>query len=143
MSVRDPSSGFPVTELGDSPELSAELVGLVLSGRKTGTSSLLRAYECEGEPLPEGGEIAVLLDADGRPVAVLETTEVSIVPFEEVSEAFARSEGEGDLSLRHWRDEHWRFFGRECQRYGLAADRQMLVVCERFRVVTPGTPPRA
>jgi hypothetical protein len=41
---------------------------------------------------------------------------VATVPFEEVSEEFAAIEGEGDGSLRYWREVHWTYFGRVCKR---------------------------
>ena len=78
-----------------------------------------------------------LTDWGGTPLCVIETTHVEIVPFDRVDEGFAATEGEGDGTLRYWRDAHWRFFSRECARIGRQPDLSMPVVCERFEVVCP------
>lgn len=71
----------------------------------------------------------------GKPLCVIETEVVDIVPFEEVTEAFAAREGEGDKSLRYWREAHRAYFGRECQRIGREPDVRMPIVCEQFALV--------
>ena len=57
------------------------------------------------------------------------------VPFEQVSEEFAATEGEGDGSLAFWRDAHWAAFSRELEGTGRSPRPDMPVVCERFEVV--------
>ncbi len=56
-------------------------------------------YEHEREPLPEVGERAVVIDSDERPVAVIETTEVRVVPLSQVDLKHVIDEGEGDRSI--------------------------------------------
>ena len=51
------------------------------------------------------------------------------MPFEEVSEDFARAEGEGDLSYKWWRDAHEAYYRREGS-WAIG----MKVVCERFEL---------
>jgi uncharacterized protein YhfF len=131
----------PVMWLGDGPELADALAGLVRSGRKTATSSLLWEYEIEGTPVPRPGDRNLLIDWSGDPVAVLEVAGVRIVPFCEVDAAYAREEGERDLSLESWREGHWDFFSRVCHGLGLVPDGRMPIVCVRFRVLL-GLPPR-
>ncbi|SNT08360.1 Uncharacterized protein YhfF [Micrococcales bacterium KH10] len=121
---------------GATPAHADELLALVLKGVKTGTASSLWDYEATGEPLPEIGELSIVLDGRGSPRAVIETTDVQMVPFHEVDDEHARSEGEGDRTLAHWRAVHeryWRDYS-ENQR-GFAPD--MPVVCERFCLVLP------
>jgi hypothetical protein len=48
----------------------------------------------------------------------------------QVSDGFAVLEGDGDKTLRYWREAHWRSFSRECQRIGREPDLHMPVVCE-------------
>jgi uncharacterized protein YhfF len=88
-------------------ELRRELVDAVLRGDKTATAGLL-----EGRDKPEGrpGERLVLLDFDDEPVAMIELTEVRVVPAAEIDLQFARDEGEGFESVEEWRDAHERFF---------------------------------
>jgi len=111
------------------------LAGLVLRGQKRATASLLWIYAAHDKPLPQVGDLSVVTNWQQEPLCVIETTQVAIVPYAEVSVDFAAAEGEGDGSLRHWRSVHWRFFARECQRLGREPGLYMPVVCERFRVI--------
>ena len=115
---------------GDTPTLKDELLALVLAGKKTATCGALRDVKDAQEPMPKVGRRDVVLDGAGKPAAVIETTEVRIRRFDEVDEDFARDEGEGDLSLTHWRAAHEAFFARNG---GFAPD--MELICERFRLV--------
>jgi len=74
-------------------------------------------------------------DWSGQPSCVIESTIVDILPYREVTEAFASTEGEGDGSLAFWRRVHWLYFGRECERLGRQLSEGMPVVCEQFKVV--------
>jgi uncharacterized protein YhfF len=120
---------------GDTPELANELGRLVLNGVKTGTCSALWEWEAEGNPIPEVGAISITLDGAGSPICILESTEITIRRFDEVDEDFARSEGEGDLSLRHWREAHRDFFSRVLPKFGREFSEQMPLVCERFKLI--------
>ncbi|MDF1522053.1 MAG: ASCH domain-containing protein, partial [Trueperaceae bacterium] len=60
---------------------------------------------------------------------------VQVVAFDEVDEAYAALEGEGDGSLAYWRAAHWDVFGRECARIGRLPAPDMPVVCCAFEVV--------
>lgn len=120
----------------DDNEPSAnELAALVLEGRKRATAALFWTHELTGKPLPEAGLLSVVTDWQGAPQCVIETTHVEIVPFEDVDEEFAATEGEGDRSLRYWREVHWACFSRECQSLGKEPSPRMPIVCERFDVV--------
>jgi uncharacterized protein YhfF len=52
-----------------------------------------------------------------------------------LDETFAYDEGEGDRSLKYWRETHWDFFVGELASFGVEASPEMLVVCERFELV--------
>jgi uncharacterized protein YhfF len=129
--LRPPAWGF-----GATPKQSDELLGLVLDGTKTATSSARADYAAEGEELPEPGMLGIVLDGGGHPRALVVTTEARIVPFDQVDADHARDEGEGDLSLDHWREVHERFFTEHAEG-GFRPD--MPVVLERFRVLYPQT----
>ena len=118
----------PRWPFGDSPELADELLALVLAGGKRATCSSLAA--CEADIMPTVGEVSVILDGAGRPRCAIRTTQVEIMAFEDIGEAFARAEGEGDLSYAWWRDAHEAYYCRE----GSWAP-GMKVVCERFELV--------
>jgi uncharacterized protein YhfF len=110
---------------GDSPALADELVDLVLKGVKTATCST------EDEPnTSKPGERWIVLDGQGEPRCVIESTEVTYRRYSEVDAAFAHDEGEGDRSLAYWREAHRRYFGR----LGRFSE-DMMLMCERFRLV--------
>lgn len=127
----------PAWSFGYTPELADELLELVLEGRKTAGAGALWEYEVEDEPLPTVGTLGIVLDGAGQPRAVVVTTAVEVVPFDQVTEEHARLEGEGDLSLAYWREAHRHFFTglaeRSADAQGFSDD--MPVVCEQFDVV--------
>jgi uncharacterized protein YhfF len=134
--AEDPTSRFLEAFYFDDNEPSAnELAELVLAGRKRATAALLWSHEAEGERIPRAGDLSIVTDYAGNARCVIETKRVDIVPFSEVTEEFARTEGEGDGSLAYWRRAHEAFFGRECKRIGREPEPDMPVVCERFEVV--------
>ena len=120
---------------GHTPELARELGELVRDGRKKASAGLPWMWELDGEEPPRPGERAVVVDWDGAPLAVVEITDARIVPFDEVDEAFAREEGEGDGSLGWWRRAHWEYFSRECAEMGREPSATMPVLCWKFRLV--------
>ncbi|MGW7411833.1 ASCH domain-containing protein [Streptomyces sp. NPDC054863] len=120
--------------------LRDQLVAAVLSGEKVSTTGLLCEYEAENEELPPIGELAALIDSEGREVAVLETTEVRVLRLGDVDLQHALDEGEGYTSVAQWREAHERFWHGEEMREalgdpGFVVDDSTRVVAERFRVV--------
>ncbi|PIB63724.1 RNA-binding protein, partial [Pseudomonas sp. 2822-17] len=85
--------------------------------------------------LPYAGLLNIILDGEGRAVAIVETTTVEVVPFDEVTAEHAYLEGEGDRSLMYWRDVHEAFFKKELDAIDHAFHNKIPVVCERFKVV--------
>jgi uncharacterized protein YhfF len=122
---------LPPFELGYArTELRRKLVDAVLRGDKTATAGLRSDFAPHtDESLPEVGDRFALLDFDDRPVAVVETTEVRIVPAGDVDLEFARDEGEGFETVEDWRRAHERFWAD----HDIQDD--TLIVAERFRVV--------
>jgi uncharacterized protein YhfF len=128
------SEPYKAESWGDNPKLGDELAALIMAGTKTATCSAWW-WEAEGKAIPAVGFKTILLNSVGEPLAVLESPEVTIRTYQEVDAAFARDEGEGDLSLEYWREAHWRFFMRTLGKIGKEFALEMPLVCERFRVV--------
>lgn len=128
--------GLPeVFHFCDNQTDADHLANLVVEGIKTATCSSLVAYERDQESLPFFGEKAIVSDWIGNAKAVIETTQVDLIPFDEVSEEFAFLEGEGNRSLAYWRKEHKAFFEREALKLGYTFSKKMMLVCERFKVL--------
>jgi uncharacterized protein YhfF len=123
--------GLESFSFGDNPTLADELAELVLVGKKTATCWAA----CEGL-LTEISKRMVMRDGAGHSRAVIETIELTQRRFPEVDAAFAYDEGEGDRTLSYWRKAHETYFTRLGQ---FAPD--MLLYCERFRVVEIIDPP--
>ena len=131
------------TELGFAgTPLREQLVAAVLRGDKTATAGLLVDYEREGEALPQPGRRSLLVDNDGKGVAILETTEVRILRVGDCDERFARDEGEGFETVAQWREAHdrfWRGYADEIRHHLGDPDWDVtddtLFVAERFRLV--------
>jgi uncharacterized protein YhfF len=129
-------SGDPKIEwFGNEPTLARELGDLVRRGVKRASAGLGAAWEADGDPIPQVGDIEIIIDWVGEPLAVVEVTDVRVQRFDEVDEAFARDEGEGDRTLAWWRDAHRRFFSAECARLGIEFSPTLPIVCRRFRLL--------
>jgi molybdopterin-guanine dinucleotide biosynthesis protein A/uncharacterized protein YhfF len=117
---------------GSDPAMATELGLLVRDGPKRATAGLRSEYGPD-EPLPEAGDLSVILDGEGAPLCVIRTTAVEIRPFGKVDEEFAWTEGEGDRSLAYWRTAHTEFFASQ----GVEVTDADEVVLERFDLVWP------
>jgi uncharacterized protein YhfF len=126
---------YEAWSFGDSAALAAELADLVLRGIKTATCASLEHMQHDGDPLPEVGGHSIVTDFAGKPQCIIETTEVTIQPFDQVDAQFAFDEGEDDRSLESWRAAHRRYFTRTLPEAGLTFREDMPLVCERFRRV--------
>ena len=106
----------------------------MLDGVKTGTSSALAEYG-PNDALPAVGELSIILDGVANPRALLRTTAVDRVRFEDVTADFAAREGEDDRTLESWRREHEKYWmhvlGHE------VFSPSMEVLCETFELIDP------
>lgn len=122
---------------GATREHADGLLELVLAGTKTATASSVWDYEFSGDALPQAGELSIILDGMGAPRALIETTDVVVVPFDEVAAAHAFAEGERDRTLSSWREVHKRYWTEHSEGpRGYEPD--MPVVCESFRLIVGG-----
>ena len=96
----------------------------MLSGAKTSTAGLAESEE----PSAKAGDRFVMEDETGEPRAIVEITEIRVVPASEIDLDFARDEGEGFESVEDWREAHERFFEQ-------AIEAGTLIEAIRFRIV--------
>ena len=132
-----PAEDYDACRFGDNAELGEELLQLVLKGPKRATACLLRDIEVGGEVMARVGGHVVVLDGRDRPRAVWRTRTVDVKPLEEVDDAFAWDEGEGDRTREDWLAMHVRYFTRRAETEGFAFDPTMPAVFERFTLVWP------
>jgi uncharacterized protein YhfF len=140
MPIREDIAALPKAEFAFPGPLRDKLVAAILSGAKTTTTGLLAEYRLEGEQLPEPGDRAVVVDSQDQPVAVIETTQVRVVPLAHVDLDHAINEGEGDTTVAGWRASHESFWHSDQMREAMGdsqftVDDTTEVVMERFRLV--------
>jgi uncharacterized protein YhfF len=132
-----PEQPYDVCRMGDSPQLAAELLALILKGPKRATACLLRDVEQGIETLARIGGYTVVLDADDQPRAIWRTRTVDVKPLCQVDAAFAWDEGEGNRTRHDWLASHVRYFTRRAAIEGFSFDESMPAVFERFTLVWP------
>ncbi len=132
MTLDDAMAKYPGAEtfrFGDGPQLCSDLLALVRAGNKTATCGALRDFESGKEAMPVVGRQDIALNWDGSPALVIETVSLAQTRYCDVDAEFALAEGESD-SLEGWRADHKNYFERNG-----GFDPEMMLVCERFRVV--------
>ena len=130
----------PAWSYGDDAE-AEELLARVLDGRKTATALAVSELTQVGLDIPRVGDLSIVLDGAGDPRALLRTTEVEILSFDQVTAEHAAAEAEGDGSLASWRAQHEESWRRVL---GEAFSPSLDVMLERFELVYPTdgpTPP--
>ncbi|CAL1692579.1 hypothetical protein MMB232_02753 [Brevundimonas subvibrioides] len=84
--------------------------------------------------MPQVGDYAIVTDWAGQAIAVIRTVAVEIKKFGEIDEKFARSEGEGDLTLEWWRAAHRSYYERVLSGSPHRVDAELQIACETFEV---------
>jgi uncharacterized protein YhfF len=111
-----------------------KLYQLVIDGKKRATTGSVWAYEHDGEPLLNPGDLTILTNYDESKACIIRTTSVIVKKFNEITMEEARKEGEGDLSLAYWRKVHKEYFEEECNRIGREFSDEMPVAYEEFEI---------
>lgn len=110
-------------------------VAVILSGRKRATSAVLSDLTAlGGEGVPEPGDVAIVLDSDGEPRALVRAEQVRTVRVDEVDEAHAAAElgvEPSAAALAAWREHN----------DAGATDPAARVLLERFTLVHPTATP--
>ena len=128
---------YEAFRIGDSDESADKGADLIQQGIKSATSSLLWEYQAAHKLPPQEGSLSIVENGKGEPVCVVKTTEIAMKRFTEVDAQFAYDYGEWDRTLEMWRRQCWEYYSEQCRRLGREPTEEMLLVCERFKVVYP------
>jgi uncharacterized protein YhfF len=128
---------YDICAMGSGSAMADELLALIVKGPKRATACLLRDVERGGEMQARVGGHVVVLDGRDNPRAIWRTRTVEVKPLNEVDEAFAWDEGEGDRTRRDWLAMHVRYFSARARQEGYAFDDSLPAVFERFTLVWP------
>lgn len=127
-----PYETFHFCDNQEDADICAELV---VRGIKRATAASVAELELAGLRQPVVGDVSVVTRWDGEAVAVIATSKVEIRRLDDVDEAFAQREGEGDKTLTWWRTAHEAYYRRVLADSGIAVDGDLLIVCEYFERV--------
>ncbi len=119
----------------DNEKDANECANLVKSNIKKATSFSLLGIQYRNESLPKIGDFIVVTDWNKEAVCIIKTTAVKLVPYFNISEDYAKIEGEGDQSLAYWKKTHWDYYTRELKAYGRVPRESMIIVCQEFEKV--------
>ncbi len=120
--------------MGPTKEIADELLNLILLGVKTATTSCLLAYDAENTPLPTIGTLSIITDFDGNPKCIIENTNITIIPFKEMTYEICKREGE-DSELSTWQNTHFPLLTLEGKELGYTFTKDTPIVFEDFKVI--------
>ena len=119
----------------DNEKDADECADLVAQGIKQATATSLWWFKKNNESLPEIGDQFIVTDWKGNAKAIIQTAKIELVPFNKVTAEFAETEGEGDKSLKYWKEVHEAYYKREMEPSGDKFDENMIIVCEYFKTI--------
>lgn len=139
---------IPIGEYAFPGALRDALVGAILDGRKTATTSLFAEYNFDESKVERAGAREAVIDSRGNIVCVTVILKAEIIPIKNVTFEHAINEGEGFTTLKEWREAHNAFW---CSKDFVAEigevdiSDETLVVCHTFTIdhsypVRPLTP---
>lgn len=119
----------------DNQKDADECAELTVNKIKQATSTSVWWYEKYNENLPEIGDLGIVTDWNGNPKAIIQTENVEIVKFKDITPKYAEIEGEGDKSLEYWNKVHWEYYKREMEEFQEFPSEEMKIVCEIFKTI--------
>lgn len=127
-------NGTNIEELkfGSSPVEMDYLADKVVTGEKTATSSLLDLYLIGKKKQSKIGTLFSILNAADEEVATIRIERIQLVKFGDITEQFAREEGDG--SLDNWKAIHTPYYSKLLSTIGKELNAETLLVCEWFKI---------
>lgn len=134
-----PADGFyRVRSIGGSPQATETITKLILNELKTGTFTSPWMYEGDRTITPVVGGYSVLTDSADTPRAVLKTSALMTLPFNQITEKETAVDGPAIRALEIWRPIHVTFFTNELKARRKPFAEDMPVTVEKFEVVCRG-----
>ena len=134
------ASFYDAFQVGFNPALADAGALHILDGSKRTTSSLLWEYEHSGRSPTKSGSMSILLDGLCKPVGIVESVRVQVLPFDGVDDEFCKAYAESDGSKQGWLALNWSIYTAQCEAWGRAPSMVMPLVCEWFELVFPTDP---
>lgn len=135
LSARRPRRARVAAGFAGDKKVTDGLIRLYLDGRKTAGSSLTADFSSAREPLPKPGNYWIILDSRRHPRLIVRTDKVVLSIFKNIPKYVARAEGEGDLSVAHWKRVHRKAYSPFLARWGIERLDDARVVTEFFTLI--------
>ncbi len=137
--ARRPRRAHVAADFAGDRKVSDGLIHLYLDGRKTAGSSLTADFASARQPLPKPGNYWIILDGRRRPRLIVRTDKIVFFVFKNIPGHVAHAEGEGDLSVAHWKHVHRKMYSPFLARWGIERLDDARVVTEFFTLVFSAT----
>ena len=128
---------FRIRALGDTPEMMNSILGHVLRGEKKGTFALPWLHAKDPSATPRIGDYVVLVDYEGRPAALVTTTQLENVTFDTISGNHTALDGPRMRDPAAWKTLHQAFWTKQLAAAGLQFSKDRPVVVEHFELLHP------
>ena len=119
----------------DNEKDANDCAKLVVKNIKQATAPSLWSFEINNEKLPRKGDLNIITNWNKAPKAIILTTKIELIKFNEITAKFAQKEGEGDKSLAYWRKAHKAYYKREMQGHKEEFSKDMIIVCQYFDTI--------
>ena len=119
----------------DNEKDANDCAKLVVKKIKQATAPSLWSFEINNEKLPRKGDLNIITNWNKAPQAIILTTKIELIKFNEITAKFAQKEGEGDKSLAYWRKAHKAYYKREMQGHKEEFSKDMIIVCQYFDTI--------
>lgn len=120
-------------QFGATADEIDDLTRKVIIGEKIATSSLHDYYLIGKKEQSKVGDVFSILNSTKEEVTRVEITKVELVKFGNITEQFAKEEGDGNLE--NWLVIHQPYYGKSLAKIGKELNLEILLVCEWFKVV--------
>lgn len=128
-----------VRRIGANKETVDNILKLVLDGEKCGTFGLKDLLDRQSGPGPVVGRDAVVIDMDGESHAIVKTTKLTPMAYQDIKEEHLAIEGPGARKLERWQDIHWPYWTNLLKPHGIEPSQDMIVMVEHFDLIYPAT----
>jgi len=119
---------------GTSAEQAADALRLILSGRKTLMVYPANGYKTAMKGNAKPGDINIVTSWNGEPAAIIETTDVTEMPYSKITDEICRADAASE-SFADWRESFQPAIKLEIEELGGEFDDDTIMVVEKFKLV--------
>jgi uncharacterized protein YhfF len=132
---------YSVRWIGLDDETTTQVLELIRCGDKTGTFTLPWIVENTDQPTPAIGETIILIDFDGHPQLIVRLTEITRVPFGQISAVHTAIDGSPVRDLAVWKPMHTHYWNNMLKPFDLSVSDEMPVWVEKIELLFDAAAP--